>query len=675
VGQRQDAWRRSTFVGRAAEHQAFEQLLESRESVLLYVWGPGGIGKSSLVHAFRERCERAKRSVALLDARFFPPTPEAFLRALGEAFGVEPEEALAQLAGKTPRVVLIDSYEASGALDDWLREHLLPKISMKTALVLASRQAPSAAWRAAPAWGSLVRPLPLRGLSPSESEALLDRRGVPSGRRAEAIAFAHGHPLALALVAEVITQGQGKPFSPETAPHVVRALLDTFLGGIADPDQRAALEASCLVDAITEPLLQAMTGSPEVHRSFRWLCERSFVTHSRFGVAPHDLVRELVSTDLRWRDFDRYASLFSRAFDFFRERLEVDAQRAWPALLHLLRQPGARVDASDSGLRCEPAAAGDVPELIELVRAHEGVESARLARGWLERGLQGVQVLRGPAGGIDGFLMTVTLTSAPPEALAADPATRAAMKYLEAHAPLRRGEVATMYRFWMAKDSYQRTSPAQTLIGTLVSQQNVMTPRLAISLFPVAEPEYYRPQLEFADTPHCFDYEVAGRRWSVFGRDWRKSGPAEWLTLLARRAAALGGGPTPVAESSIVLLREPQFRAAVRSALRRFAAAGGLEHNALLRAPLVVRRAAREGRGDAPAVLRELIREAIAELGRSSRTARRAAVLERTFLEAASKQTAIASELKLSFATYRRELGAGIEAVTEWLWQQELETE
>jgi hypothetical protein len=47
-------------------------------------------------------------------------------------------------------------------------------------------------------------------------------------------------------------------------------------------------------------------------------------------------------------------------------------------------------------------------------------------------------------------------------------------------------------------------------------------------------------------------------------------------------------------------------------------------------------------------------------------------VLHRTYVEPADKQLAAASDLGLSFATFRRLLGSGVEFVIATLWEEDL---
>ena len=187
--------------------------------------------------------ERAGVPAILLDGRDIEPTPRAFWRRYASALGLpaasSPIEALAQRAER--QVLLIDTYEALAPLDDWIRETLIPQLPEQTLIVLASSYPPAAPWRADPGWQALVRAAPLRNLSPEESRAYLANRGVPEERYPSILAFTHGHPLALSLVADVYAQRPDAPFSPETEPDIIRALLERLVQKTLEPDpaQRA----------------------------------------------------------------------------------------------------------------------------------------------------------------------------------------------------------------------------------------------------------------------------------------------------------------------------------------------------------------------------------------------------------------------------------------------------
>jgi hypothetical protein len=69
-----------TFVGRTAERAAFRSALAPGTAPfsVLYVHGPGGIGKSALLERFADDAQQAGREVVRVDGRMAGPSPEAF---------------------------------------------------------------------------------------------------------------------------------------------------------------------------------------------------------------------------------------------------------------------------------------------------------------------------------------------------------------------------------------------------------------------------------------------------------------------------------------------------------------------------------------------------------------------------------------------------------------------
>ena len=195
LADRLDDLRRRCFVGREVELEAFRAALSGvgRPCALLYVYGPGGVGKSVLLREFaRAACSSdgpGGAVVVALDGREMAPSPAGFLGALRLALGQPPGRpdapaGIEDLVWPRRPLLLIDTYEALAPLDPWLRDVLLPRLPQGALVVLAGRTAPPAAWRADPAWSELGRYLPLRNLPPRESRAYLRARGVPPAQHA-----------------------------------------------------------------------------------------------------------------------------------------------------------------------------------------------------------------------------------------------------------------------------------------------------------------------------------------------------------------------------------------------------------------------------------------------------------------------------------------------------------
>ena len=118
---------------------------------------------------------------------------------------------------------------------------------------------------------------------------------------------------------------------------------------------------------------------------------------------------------------------------------------------------------------------------------------------WLQRFPAWAVVLRDPQGAIAGFFSWIELTGLSPDDLDLDPALRAAGEYLHRYAPLRSGELATLFRFWMAAGAYQDVSPVQSILFVNIVRYYLTTPGLAFTFLPCADPGFWLPGLAYGD--------------------------------------------------------------------------------------------------------------------------------------------------------------------------------
>ena len=690
LADRLSAARRRRFVGRAAELELLRAALSADELPfqVLFLSGPGGVGKTTLLSEFAALCEQLGLPLLNLDARAVEPAPEAFLTAARQGLGLPPEvrvvDSLAALGRRN--VILIDTYEVWAPLDDWLRNTFLPELSENTLVVLASRLPPARAWQADPGWQTLIRTIALRNLSVEESRTYLSKRSVPSAEHQKVLDFTHGHPLALSLVADVLDQRPNQVFQPEAAPDVVKTLLEQFVQKVPGPAHRAALEACAQVRLMHEALLGAMLAMPEVHELFDWLRGLSFIESRPEGLIPHDLAREALAADVRWRNPDWYAELHRRARAYYTTRLSParepqQAQRLLLDYIYLHRdnpmvRPFFEWQSGGAGVLADVARPDDQAVVVGLVRQAEGEAAAALAERWFERGAANWLILRGTDARASGFVLLLPLHTTTPEERAADPALAAAWSYLQAHAPLRPGEIATHFRFWMAQDGYQDVSPIQSLIFVNMVRHYLTTPGLAFTFLPVAQPEFWAPMFAYADLARLpqADYELEGRRFGVHGHDWRALPPMAWLSLLAEREIAAGSSAAvrpPAAAEPLVVLSQDAFALAVRDALRDYARPDQLRGNPLLRSRMLVERGG-SAPADRAAALQAVLREAAETLQAVPREAKLYRVLWHTYFQPLPTQEQAAELLDLPFSTYRRHLKAGLTRVAELLWQKEI---
>jgi hypothetical protein len=247
---------------------------------------------------------------------------------------------------------------------------------------------------------------------------------------------------------------------------------------------------------------------------------------------------------------------------------------------------------------------------------------------------------------------------------------------LQRHAPLRSGERATLFRFWMAEGAYQAVSPVQSLVFIQAVNHYLTTPGLAFTFFPCAEADFWAPVLAYADLARLVDadFDVGGRRYGVYGHDWRAVPPAAWLTLLGEREIGAGVFPAVIpAAQPVLVLSQSDFAAAVRDALRDFVRPDLLRVNPLLQSRLALERAgASTASTERALVLQALIRDAAEALQASPRDAKLYRALYHTYFQPAPSQERAAELLDLPFSTYRRHLRAGVAQVTAALWQREV---
>lgn len=689
LGDRLAATRHRQFVGRAAEIALFQSALDAVELPfqVLFIHGPGGVGKTTLLNEFARLCGATEARPYYLDARNFESTPESFLAALRAALNLPDDKSVLHTLAEQPylHIFLIDTTETLLPIDTWLRDVCLPQLPENTLVVMAGREPPSAAWHSDAGWQTLIRVLPLRNLAPDESRAYLSKREVPVDQHQAVLNFTHGFPLALSLAAEVFAQrGETlREFQPEEQPDIIKMLLERFVQKVPGPAHRATLEACALVRITTEALLSEMLGSTGTHELFDWLRSLSFIEASAEGLFPHDLARETLTADLRWRNPDWYKELHKRARNYYTSRVSqtrgLEQQRLLFDFVFLHRDNAvirSMLEWQSGGIVPDGMREADREVLIALVERHEGIESARCAADWLSRQPEGVTVYRDEADKVVGFIAMVALQRASAEERDSDPATRLAWDYVQHHAPLRAGEIATHYRFWMAADTYQDVSSVQTLIFLNTVRYQLTTAGLVYHFLPCANPEMWAGAFAYANLTRLaeLDYTVGGKTYGVYAHDWRSEPPLAWLELLAQREVA--GGPAaapPTPPTPLIALSETEFAEAVRDALRDFTQPDLLATNPLIQSRVVLDRTGRTGNmRPRAAALQAIIREAAEALQASPRDAKLYRAVYHTYLQPAPTQEQAAELLDVPFSTYRRHLKSGVQRLTEMLWQQEI---
>jgi hypothetical protein len=587
-------------------------------------------------------------------------------------------------------VLLLDTAELLGPLDDCLRTQVLPALPAGALVVIAGRTPPGPAWRADPGWAEELRQLALRNLDPDDVAAYLGVRGIPPEGTAAVLRFTHGHPLALALVADVLAQRErpADEITRDDVADVVPALLERFVTDVPDPAHRTALQTLAHARQTTEALLRATVGADRAAECFAWLRGLSFTTDGPDGIYAHDLARDVLDQDLRWRDPQGYAELHRQVRGHAIGRIATssgwDQALANADLVYLHRSSPtfARFFSFEavSPVWWEPATPDDVPAILELVARHEGEESVAWHREWVRRQPHAFTAFRSRAHHLHGFVASLRFDADGGRAAreVGDPFAVAATDLVARTAPLRRGQHLLLGRSWMGVDGYHEPSPSFQATATSSTARWLGEPGLAVSVVYMTPVRFWEPMFSYLDHVHAPPGDVAhgGRSFGCFLHDWRVTPPAAWLELMEprERGEYAGGGELAqrhLRPAPLLALSRADFDTHVRDALRAACRPAELAGSPLLRSRLL----ARPGAEATAADLRAVLERGIAATAANPATARYAAVVEVTHLRRDTTQEAAAARLDLPFSTYRRHLRAGTEALAAVLWEWELHGE
>ncbi|MEU6709872.1 hypothetical protein ABZ897_00215 [Nonomuraea sp. NPDC046802] len=631
-------------MGREEELAVFNAALYGGGCSVLYVHGPGGIGKSALLRRFAHEAEAAGRPASMVDGRRLEPV-------LRDA----------------DAVLLVDDFDRIQGLEGWLRERFLPRVPMGALVVIAGRNPPDMRWQADPGWAGALEVLPLRDLRAEDARALMDSSGVPAELREPLLAFSGGHPLALLLGAALAVKdgGAGRRWTPDQ--DVVATLLDQLVGELPSAAHRHALEICAHAYMTTEDLLRAALPQ-DAGTLFRWLRRLPFVESSSLGLFPRHVVREVLEADLRWRDPEGYAVMHDRIHAHLAERVrtanDVDVPGAVAALLYPHRGNGAPAGFHGEGeFQEEVLREEDVGTLIRVATAAEGAASARSAAFWAERQPEAFRLYRRTETGEPvAFSAWLRLAELDEDELAADPIVAMAWAHARATTPLRAGEHLAVSRLW-ALPQYRGNSPVTDLVQWRAIGNCLRSERMAWSYIEIRHPgQAWVEHYGMRDISRLGDDAYA-----LFVHDWRAVPARLWLERMNQPLVAGSAGPNAAAVK-LAVLSQAEFAEAVRKALRQLPRPDALAASPLTRTRLIADRA-----GQNPATaLGDLLRQAIDDLRADPRSVKFHRALSVTFLRGTPTQELAAERLGLPFTTYRRHLTAGIERVRADLWHREL---
>lgn len=676
--------RQQLFTGREKELALFKSIISKKQlnTFLLYMYGPGGQGKSTLLKAFIETCKDQDVKHLLLDARELNASPTEFIAILQTNLNIK-EDITTALSGSDHFVLFIDTYELIRPIDDWLRQEFLPTLPDNVLTVLSGRNAPSKNWTMDAGWQELMEQIQIRNFSRSESKGYLKKRNVKDSEVDNILNFTHGHPLALSVVADTYQQDPDKHFNPNESPDIVRALLENFVQKVPSPAHRTALEICAIVHTATESLLKQVMEVEDASELFLWLRELSFIESNWMGIYPHDLARESVCAYLRWRNPDWNKNLHLRIRKYFIDRIDKavpEEQRSLLYQLSYLHRHHATVrnflewqEGTFHWIdRMKPS---DIPLMETMVLEHEGNESAKAFSFWVNHPASFVWVYRNAEIECSGFILRININELQPGTVVADPVMNNILKYGADHFNLRKGEVCTVFRFWMAADTYQNVSRLQSSAFLTIVQYYLSTPSLAVHLLGCVNPKFWEAILNYADLYHVseLDFQTEKNPYGFFMHDWRKVPPAAWLDILGQREIGEEVGTSEKMHLQVMVLSEDDFAVSVYEALKDFHDEKKLRNNPLLRSRFIIEKAETITDIDILlASLRDCLIDATDKVKESPKDEKLHRILFRTFFNPVGSQEQAADFLNIPFSTYRRYLRKAVNKVSNQLWTLEL---
>jgi len=336
-----------SFVGRTEEIRLFKQFLSyGLFEKILYLWGPGGIGKSTLLQEFSHCCKEEGIQFIQLDSRDFPHTPEGFCKRLLSVLqnNKEHEErslfeacigALHKL-GETEKIVLaIDTFEEMKCLEEWFREQFLVELTDSFLVVLAGRHPLSSVWLN-PIWNKLIKEIPLSFFDLDTTKNYASSFSLSDQLHIQRIfALSKGHPLTLSLLVGLNPEELIKDENIDLSK-ILKQVSMSWLKETPGHFYHEFIEAACMVRVFNQESLESMLNRTISSEEFEQLLSLSFVKTCKRGWFIHDLIRPILLQDVRLRKPQIYAALWKKAISYFYSQLSTVRKDTWEIALDIV---------------------------------------------------------------------------------------------------------------------------------------------------------------------------------------------------------------------------------------------------------------------------------------------------------------------------------------------------
>ena len=690
------------FAGRTREQNLWSTALSTDGEAFSLLWltGPGGVGKTTLLSRLEEMSTRHGRAVVRLDARHLLGSTTEFLSAFvrhpavhstlpanmrlafnsaNYAWDLDLSD-LRDVLQDIPGVLMIDTSEDLGLLEHWLRETFLPALPSTWLIALCGRIPPDTAWQEDHGWREVLRLETLENLSQEDASAFLSVRGIDEVHHQALISATHGHPLALSLAADVVLQERlSDPRQVLQDPDVVTSLLRRFRHNAPDSEHQMALQVAAHVRIATESTLRHALGCEDASKLYDWLVALSFSIVGTDGLYLHDLAAEVLDNELRRRDPERYHDMHRHLRKFCLSNLQraVGAEQyAAAADLHWMHRYSPTLSAlsewsSARMLDPTPLRTTDHHAVIAATQRAQGPLAGSAIAFWLVQKPEAFSLVRDRSGRARGYVCALKLSQAEllsDEIASADPRVPQLQTYLQTTAPLRDGESVSLF-MWQDYETAKETGQLLASVSITFTRTFLFVPGIAWTFALGPEPaSVWDAVLRYAEHGPGPRLRLGPHAYWSYGHDWRAMPKEAYFELMGEREIlGIDYQPLPIADPPLVLSRD-DFAEAVRDALRAYT-----DDDALRKHPLSRCRVVRDAgwASDEPR-LRSVLGRAVAQLDQSEKNEHLHHTVRLTYCDPGRTQQQTAELLGVPFSSYRRHLGAGIDRLTAWLWEREV---
>ena len=540
---------RAQFVGRHTELERLVAALDVDGPRVTHVSGIAGIGKSSLIAQAAARMADLGVECIHIECRFVEPTEAGFCETLAQRLdspAANPAQLANTLASRPGRVALIlDNYEHFLLLDAWLRGSFVPVQPDNLRIFLCGRMPPHSRWLTEPGWQGLFQAILLGPLTREEARDLLIHQGMPPRAAQQTARFAHGHPLALQLIAPIARNRPELRLEAMDLQQALQCLSETFLADVPDATLRNALEAVSVARRITASLLARLIPETDADHMYVRLSTLPFVDVRHDGLMLHEVVRSAIADALRARDPARYLTCRRQAWLQLCSEAGPSGRAAlWrytADMLFLIENPVVREAFFPIGaptLSVAPMSADERPAVSTLIAAHEPADAAAALETWLTHLPQTFSTVHRGNATVTGFYIACDArqVAAPVTAVTAVDAVAAAWAaHLQQH-PVAPGERVLWCRRWLSRSAGEAPSDEQAAVWLDLKRVYMeMRPNLRRIYLTVTDLTPYGPaatQLGFTVLPTC-TVRVAGAHYQTAMLDFGPASVDGWLARLA----------------------------------------------------------------------------------------------------------------------------------------------